>query len=503
MSQTAYADLETRFRRIAVLGGAEAVLHWDAAAMMPPGGAPARAEQLAELAVLRHDLLVAPPVGELLGEAAADAGGLDDWQRANLREMERRWRHAAAVPADLVAARSRAGSACENRWREARAANDFDGLRPLLEDVVRLARAAAAAKAAALSTTPYDALLDQYEPGLTVVAVERTFRPLAERLPGLLERALDRQAAEPPPLPLPGPFPLAQQRALSERLMGILGFDFAFGRLDVSHHPFTGGIPDDVRLTTRYDEASFAGSLMGTLHETGHALYERALPAAWRLQPVGDAMGMAIHESQSLIVEMQACRSDPFIAFLAPLLRETFLGADAGGGAAWSTANLTRHYRRVCRGFIRVDADEVTYPLHVILRYRLERALIAGDLAVADLPAAWNDGMAGLLGVVPPEHRLGCLQDIHWMGGDFGYFPTYTLGAVAAAQLFQAACTAEPDALPAIGRGDFRPLMGWLAANVHGRGCLHATADELLVAATGRPLDVATFLAHLERRYGG
>jgi carboxypeptidase Taq len=278
--------------------------------------------------------------------------------------------------------------------------------------------------------------------------------------------------------------------------MESLGFDFSAGRLDVSAHPFCGGTPDDVRLTTRYDEADFAPALMGVLHETGHALYERGLPAAWRRQPVGAARGMSIHESQSLIVEMQACRSRSFLAFAAPLIREAF----GGEGPAWAPDNLWRLYGAVEPGFIRVDADEVTYPAHVVLRYGLEKAMIAGDLAPADLPGAWNDGMVHLLGLVPPDDRLGCLQDIHWYDGAWGYFPTYTLGALTAAQLFAAAVVAEPGIPAALGRGDFGPLLAWLRVNVHAKGSLLST-DELIVAATGRPLDTEVFKRHLRRRY--
>jgi carboxypeptidase Taq len=235
---------------------------------------------------------------------------------------------------------------------------------------------------------------------------------------------------------------------------------------------------------------------MHVLHETGHALYERGLPADWRLQPVGRACGMSVHESQSLLVEMQACRSPEFIAFAAPLLREAF----GGDGPAWAAENLVGHSHRVERGLIRVDADEVTYPAHVILRTRLERAMLAGDLPLPDLPAAWNAGMDALLGVVPPDDRDGCLQDIHWFNGAWGYFPTYTLGAMTAAQLYAAALAAVPDIPTAIGRGDFVPLMGWLRQNVHAQGSL-LTTDELLTAATGRPLDPEVFRGHLEARY--
>ena len=293
-----------------------------------------------------------------------------------------------------------------------------------------------------------------------------------------------------------GPFPIEAQRRAGIRLMERLGFDFAHGRLDVSLHPFCGGTPDDVRITTRYDEADFTQALMGVLHETGHALYERGLPPDWRNQPVGDARGMSIHESQSLLVEMQVCRSREFLEFAAPLLRECF----GGTGPAWDADNLYRLYTKVERGFIRVDADEVTYPAHVILRYRLERALVAGELDLADLPAAWNAAMRELLGIVPPDDRLGCLQDVHWYDGAWGYFPTYTLGAMTAAQLFAAAKRADPAIAPGIAKGEFAPLMRWLRANIHSQGSRLSTT-EVIEKATGAPLNDAVFRAHLRSRY--
>jgi len=288
-----------------------------------------------------------------------------------------------------------------------------------------------------------------------------------------------------------------KQRGLGERLMRTLGFDFDAGRLDVSLHPFCGGVPGDVRITTRYTEDDFTESLMGVLHETGHALYEMGLPDDWRYQPVGQARGMALHESQSLLIEMQACRSREYLEFAAPLMRETF----GGTGAVWDADNLYRLYTRVDRSFIRVDADEVTYPAHVILRYRLESALIAGDMKLADLPGAWNDGMEELLGIRPPEDRLGCLQDIHWYDGAWGYFPTYTMGAMAAAQLFAAAKEARPEIPEGISKGDFAPLVGWMRENLHTKASSGST-DELMQAATGKPLGTEAFKAHLEARYG-
>ena len=495
---TAYRHLEARFSRLGAVDEAIAMLHWDAAAMMPPGGAAARAEQLATLRVIAHELLTAPDIADLIAAAEADGGSLGDWQHANLREMRRRWRHAAAVPNDLVEALSRACSRSEAVWREARPADDFAAVLPGLDQVLGLTREVAAAKAAALGVSPYEALLDQYEPGGATATIDRLFDELAVFLPGLLDDVLARQSRRNAPPAPRGPFPVEAQRRAALMLMQRIGFDFAHGRLDDSAHPFCGGHSDDVRLTTRYDEADFAKALMGTLHETGHALYKRGLPAEWRRQPVGSARGMAMHESQSLLLEMQVCRSPAFADFAAPLLRAIF-GGDA---EAWHPEALHRRQVAVRPGPIRVDADEVTYPAHVILRYRLERAMIAGDLAPRDLPGAFNDGLQAAIGVTPACDREGVLQDIHWYDGAWGYFPTYTMGALIAAQLFAAARTAIPGLAEEIGNGAFAPLIDWLRHNVHAKGSLLSTA-ELVEAATGMPLGTAAFEHHLRERYLG
>jgi carboxypeptidase Taq len=493
---TAYQDLERRFRRMAALGEATGMLHWDMAVLMPPGGAEARTEQLAALKLTIHEMKTDPALAALLDEAEATPPA-DPWQAANLREMRRSWVHANAVGSDLVEALTRACSKCEMAWRKARPASDFASVLPHLQEVLNLVRQEAEAKADALGGSRYEALLDQYEPGGRTARIDALFDDLAAFLPNFLDNALSRQKARGEAVLPEGPFPVEKQRALGERLMRTLGFDFDRGRLDVSLHPFCGGVPDDVRITTRYTEDDFTQSLMGVLHETGHALYEMGLPQKWRYQPVGDARGMALHESQSLLVEMQACRSREYLEFAAPLIRETF----DGDGPAWTLENLYRLYTHVERGFIRVDADEVTYPAHVILRYRLERALIEGDLQLEDLPAAWNAGMEELLGIRPPEDRIGCLQDIHWYDGAWGYFPTYTMGALAAAQLFAAAKAARPEIPSSIARGDFAPLVGWMRENLHARGS-SGTTDNLLTAATGRPLGTEAFKGHLAARYG-
>ncbi|MBX3505136.1 MAG: carboxypeptidase M32 [Parvibaculum sp.] len=497
-STAAYEALKDRFARLSALGGAQAVLHWDRATMMPEGGAEARAEQQAVLSLIAHETLTAPETGDLLEGAAEAADALDEWDRANLREMARIHAHATATPTDLVMQLSRAKSRTEMIWRKARAANDYASLAPALAELIALIREQAAAKAEALGLDPYDALLDGYDPGRRAADIDRLFAELEGFLPGLLQEVMEHQAKGRPAIAPEGPFSVTLQEKMGREVMGFMGFDFAHGRLDVSHHPFTGGVPDDSRITTRYDESDFTESLMAVVHETGHSLYERGLPQDWRGQPVGRSRGMTIHESQSLLFEMQAGRTEAFIAFLAPRLKAAF----GGEGAAWETANILRHYRRVRPSLIRVQADEVTYPLHVMLRYRLERAMIAGELEAAGLPAAWNEGMEKLLGVVPPDDAQGCMQDIHWPSGSFGYFPTYTLGALAAAQLFAAAKAAVPELEAALGEGDFMPLTRFMREKVHGQGS-RLTPDEIIQGATGAPLGTVAFRRHIEARYLG
>jgi carboxypeptidase Taq len=460
------------------------------ATVMPDGGAESRAEQLATLETIRHEMMVDPRMGEWL--SAAESEPLDDWQQANLREMRRDWQHASALPSDLVEAQTKANSACEMIWRQARPKSDFAQVLPALREVVALTREAAGIKGKALGLSPYDALLDAYEPDGRAADIAPLFDDLREFLPGFLDDALSRQ----PPAPkLPETsFPQAAQKALGQAIMAVMGFDFTHGRLDESHHPFCGGTPDDVRITTRYDEKDFLSALFGVIHETGHALYEQGLPADYRYQPVGRARGMSLHESQSLLMEMQACRSRPFFRYIAGRLTEFFPGYTVDGDTLYDAT------MRVRPDFIRVEADEVTYPAHVILRFDLERALISGDLALEDLPAAWNDGMEKLLGIRPPDDRRGCLQDIHWFDGAIGYFPTYSLGAMTAAQIFAAAREALPGLDDDLARGDFGALRDWLRKQVHGQGSRLSTPD-LLRAATGKTLDSSIFKSHLRRRY--
>ncbi|MEZ5558018.1 MAG: carboxypeptidase M32 [Pseudomonadales bacterium] len=495
---SAYEKLETHAREINRLREVMAIIHWDEACMMPTGSGAGRAEAMASLATTIHARATDPAIGDLLEQARGSNEPLDDWQRANLVEMDRQWVEATAVPADLVRHLSVATSRCEQRWREARARNDWASVLPRLEEVVGLTRTRAQALADATGLAPYDALLDGYEPELRSADVDVVFADLKAFLPALIDSAIARQQA---PQPLVGPFPVEQQRRLCEAVMRLLGFDFERGRLDVSHHPFCGGVPDDTRITTRYREHEFLDAFMATCHETGHALYQQGLPVPWRDQPVGDALGAAVHESQSLLMELQVCRSREFVTALAPLIRE-HLGRSADD-EAWSADNLYRHATRVSRSLIRVEADETTYPLHVILRYEIEQQLMSGALDVADLPEAWNDAMARYLQMdTRGDYANGCMQDVHWFAGLFGYFPTYTLGALMAAQWFATACEAEPGIVAGIGRAELAPLLGWLRRNVHGQG-RRLTMQPLLESVTGTRLNADFFKRHLERRYLG
>ena len=488
---SAYQQLELTFARIADLGHAKEILGWDRDVMMPEGGAEGRASALATLEVLAHEQLTHPRVADLLNEAEQSPPA-DPWQAANLREIRRNHRHATAVPTDLVEASSLASSACHTVWETARPASDFAAILPSFTEVVRLTREIAAAKAAAFGCSPYEALLDEYD-DTPLAAIDKHFADLAVFLPGFTAEVIEAQKRRSAPLPLSGFYPLAQQEKLGRQMKEILGFD---GRMDTSTHPFCGGAPGDVRITTRYDEQDPVSSLMGVLHETGHALYEQGLPKNWMRQPVGWARGMAMHESQSLLIEMQVACGKDFLSFAVPLMRAAFNGS----GPEWETGNLVQRLTNVQPSFIRVDADEVTYPAHVIMRFRLEQAMIAGNLAVKDLPGAWAESSQALLGITPPNDRLGCLQDTHWYGGSIGYFPTYTLGAMNAAQLMVAARAAVPEIPAALQRGDLTPLMGWLRANVHGKGSLVST-EQLMIDATGAPTGTEAYKQHLRARY--
>jgi carboxypeptidase Taq len=470
--------------------------------MMAEAAGSARADAMATFGVVLHEHRTAPQLADWLdaAERQEQAGQLSALQTANLREIGRIVRRAAALPSELVEASARAQLLCEQAWRKQRSENDWAGFAPLLAQVLKLKRECADALAAALGVSAYDALLDEYEPFCSSADIDRWFAQLRGFLPGLIDEVIEQQRAQRYLVPH-GPFPTAAQAELGRTLMAAVGFDMRHGRLDVSHHPFCGGVPSDVRITSRYDESDFTSGMMGVLHETGHGKYEQGRPLASLDQPVGLARGMSLHESQSLLHEMQISRGRPFLTFAAPLIARAFPSAVQREPAAFTIDNLVNVFTRVARSKVRVGADEVTYPAHVLLRYDLERALIAGTLAVADIPDAWDAGMRSLLGLsTAGDHREGCMQDPHLAGGAFGYFPTYTLGAMTAAQLYAAAVRARPSIPEELARGQFEGIDGFLRERVWSKASA-LTTDELMRAATGEPLNPSHFESHLRSRY--
>lgn len=488
-----YHQLTRTFQRLSRFSHLSAIASWDMFTMMPPSGSKARGEALAELSVLEHQLLTDPKVATWI--AAAKQEDLNDVEQANLREMSRLHHQASLLPESLVEAKSLAGSRCEHAWRSQRPANDWEGFSENLKEVVKYSREEARLRADAKGCSPYDALLDIFEPGMTSAQLDVLFADVQNWLPDLLTRAVAKQSQQTLIAPV-GPFPKAVQRELGLETMTQLGFDFTAGRLDISAHPFCGGVPEDVRITTRYDENELLSALFGVIHETGHARYEQNLPRNWSGQPIALARSTAIHESQSLFFEMQLGRSKAFLTRLIPAVTRHF-----GDQAAFEESNFIAWNQQVKPGFIRVDADEVSYPAHVILRYEIERALINGDIEVDDIPALWNEKMQAWLGLsTVGDYRNGCMQDIHWTDGGFGYFPSYTLGAMYAAQLFSAAHRALPDLNQHIAQGEFSALFDWLRQNIWQHGS-RFTTEQLITQATGEPLSSRYFRAHLEARY--
>ena len=466
---------------------------WDRAAMMPPKGNEARAAAEAELEAVIHRLRTDARRAEWI--RAAEVEPLDEVERANLREIRRGWLQ-ASVPEALVEKQAIAAARCEHAWREQRFAHDWKGFLPNLREVVALAREESRHLSQALELPPYEALMDRFEPDMSSAELDRIFGELKQWLPGLIGKVREKQSRE-ETLPPQGPFPVEQQRELSLAIMRLMGFDFDAGRLDVSAHPFCGGVFEDVRITTRFNDADFTGSLMSTTHETGHARYNQNLPLAWRGQPLGHHRSAAIHESQSLSFEMQLARSHAFIGLLAPLIRGAF-----GDQPAFDTANLQRLFTRVKPdNLIRVAADELTYPLHVILRYEIERPLIEGAIEPEDIPALWDEKMRSTLGLdTRGNFKDGCMQDVHWGAALFGYFPTYTLGAMYAAQWFATIRNTHPDLDRQVAAGNLAPVFDWLHEHIWSQGRRWPTA-ELARRATGSALDPSHFRRHLETRY--
>ena len=489
-----YSRLEQEVKHLNAIDHARDLLHWDDAVMRPPKSLEDHTEAMVALQQVSHAQLTSNQINDLIESAANE--DLDEWQCANVREIRRKRDIACALPDDLLVAMTFAGSKCLDSWRRDREMNKWQATAALLEEVVTLTRQKAQCLGERFAIDPYDALINTYEDGVTQQHIDPLFQTLERELPELINDALAQQED---PATFGCQFSVEKQLAFSKTLMATLGFDFARGRIDTSLHPFSMGGVNDVRITTRFNVNNFTESTFATIHETGHALYTQGLPEDWRRQAVGAACGMMIHESQSLFMEMQVCRSESFLEFLREKAKDHF--ASDSSHISWSATGFRSAVRRVQKSLIRVDADEITYPLHIILRYNLEKHIMNGDLSVNDIPGAWNDLMVKYLDLsTVDDYRNGCMQDIHWYDGTFGYFPCYSLGAVAAAQFF-AAFVAEND-VPDVEfrRGDVSTVVEWLRRNIHSKGRFHRGLD-LIENVTGRPLSIEPFFKHLKRRY--
>jgi carboxypeptidase Taq len=491
-----FAELDHLCRRLEALDHAQAMLGVDEAVNMPEGGGEKRAEAMSVIASMAHEMASAPHIAAWI--AAAETEDLDEAQKAAVAEFKRSYINRTCLSSDFVARQVNARMRSEQLWRVLRAKNDWNDFLPSFENIVALAREEAARRAEVLNLSPYDAMVEQYDPGSRSAEITRVFTELKSFLKGFIPQAIEaqeRRRAKRPGKPLKGPFPIEKQKALGLELMRAVGFDFNHGRLDISHHPFCGGVPSDVRMTTRYRTDEFLSSLMGILHETGHGLYEQNLPHDLAHWPSMKARGMAVHESQSLFQEMQLSRRPEFWAFALPKARE-ILGLEH-----IDVDDMLGHVHHVERGFIRVDADEATYPLHVILRFEIEQELVTGRLPAKDVPELWDCKMRDYLGLsTAGNYKDGPMQDVHWPSGAFGYFPSYTLGAMMAAQQWAAVERAIPDAATQVAQGNFSGINAWRKENIWSRASMLST-PEIMRQATGEPLNASYFEAHLKRRY--
>jgi carboxypeptidase Taq len=495
-AQDAYDELIRRSREISVLASCGSVLGWDRETYMPKQGAEHRSEQLGLLSGLCHEKFTDPEIGDLLAAVEGTdlvAERLSD-AAVNVRETRRVYDRATKLPNELVVELARTTSLAHGKWVEARQRKDFALFQPWLEKVVSLKQREA--DCYGHDGNRYDALLEDYEPGATCEWLEGIFAPLRDDLVDLLDQ-IQGASRRPDTSILERCYPVVEQEALGRQVAEALGFDFGAGRLDVVAHPFCSGIgPGDTRLTTRYDEHSFGDGFFSIVHETGHGLYDQGLPAEHWGTPRGESVSLGIHESQSRLWENFVARSRPFWTHFYPRAQQRF--PEALGEVALDDFFFA--VNDVRPSFIRVEADEATYNLHILLRFELERALLAGDLAPADVPDAWNQRFTEMFGITPPDDAQGCLQDVHWSGGGIGYFPTYTLGNLNAAQLFASAERAIGDLPDRVAAGDFAPLLEWLRENIHRRG-MQYRAPELIEVVTGQPLSHQPLIAHLRAKF--
>lgn len=494
-----YTTLVALLRESGTLGSIAALTSWDQETYMPAGGADARAEQSSLLAGIIHQRNTSKELGDLLAKCEQDSDLNDEStaEGANIREIRRDYDLATKLPNELVKNLAKAQSNAQETWKHARAKNDFPSFVPALTHVLDLTREKAKCYGVPAGGEIYDALLNEYEPLATAKQIESVFTPLRDRLSAFIAELTENGTAPQVDF-LHRNIPTEKQHAFGQEITAKLGFDYNSGRLDVTTHPFCSGFgPGDTRMTTRYSPTNFPDAVGSTMHECGHGLYEQGLPKSGDLfgTPLADAVSLGIHESQSRMWENMVGRGKPFWNYALPIANKHF-------DNAFADINLDTFVKAMntCTpSFIRVESDESTYNLHVMLRFELERAMISGDLAIKDLPGAWNEKFKNFLGLDVPDDTRGCLQDVHWSFGLVGYFPTYTLGNLYAAQMWETIVEQIPDLDEQMARGEFSALLNWLRENIHQHGRRYSAA-ELCQRSTGKPLQADPLMRHLERR---
>jgi len=494
MSQSTYEKLRTELREIGTLGTVSALVGWDEQVMLKPGGTEFRSQQGALLARMIHERFTSKQLGDWIGELEGSTPENED-ARVILRELRHDYDRATKLPSSLVEELARTTTLSQAAWVEARSKKDFATFSPWLTKMLDLKRKEAACLGSA-SGHPYDALLEGYEPGETCESLTKLFDAMKPRLVALIERTADSGKVAPLEI-LERRYPAAAQEKLAREAAAAIGFDVNAGRLDISVHPFCSGIaPGDTRITTRYDEQFFGDAFFGTLHETGHAMYEQGLPKSTHFgTALADATSLGIHESQSRLWENLVGRSRPFWSLFFGKAREAFAPTlDDVSMDDWMFA-----VNDIRPSFIRTEADEATYNLHILLRFEIEQKMLKGDLNVADIPKVWDETFKRYFGIDVPDISKGCLQDVHWSCGLIGYFPTYSLGNMYAAQFYRAATRAIPDLESLIAKGEFSPLLSWLRANIHMHGRRYR-GRELAQRVTGEDVSPNALLDHLEAR---
>jgi carboxypeptidase Taq len=490
-SAEAYQELLTRLKRLDRLGSIGGLLGWDESVNMPPASSSLRGEQQGLFTEIFHKEAANPQIGELLTTLEGDPGNLDENQKAVIRDARKDFDRLTRIPAEFAARRAEARTASFKAWIEAREKDDYEHFQPFLQQQLEFAKEEAAFLEA---PNAYDYWVDQFDPGMTSAIIEPIFAGLLPELKSIVETIL--ASPDQPDSSIFKGFPIPAQESFLREVVASLGFDFQRGRIDTAVHPFCGGHPQDTRMTTRFDVNNPLDSLTSSIHETGHALYEQGLPDGFAGTALGDSVGMAFHESQSRMWENQVGRSRAFWKYWEPKYRAAFPAQLEN----IASEDFYRAINMVGITPIRVDADEVTYNLHIMLRFELEKGLFDGSIDTKSLPDAWAEASARILGFTPANNREGCLQDIHWSDGLFGYFPSYCLGNLLAAQLWYHILGELPGLESNFEKGDFKPLLDWLRKNIHSKGRRKFTL-EFTKDLTGTELSPEFLVRYLKERY--